>query len=148
MILNFSGFQIVFLTVLQKIKRNCISGLFCIVNLLELVRKNLFFQFNGFKPLQTKFKQNISVINVKQKCFYKKDIETHKKLKSEKEKKQQLRFLQKMIIYNDFSKKCYLVCVPIFNPINSSSLFRKSMVRVVSLSIPVSNYNVNIRLWE
>ena len=37
--LNFSDFQFVFIKVLWKIKRNCMSGLFCIANLLEVDRK-------------------------------------------------------------------------------------------------------------
>ena len=49
MTLNFSDFQLVFINVLRKIKCNYMSGLFCIVNLLEMGRKKtFFFKFYGF----------------------------------------------------------------------------------------------------
>ena len=38
------------LIVLLKIKRNCISGLFCIANLSEVVEKTYFLKFYGFEP--------------------------------------------------------------------------------------------------
>ena len=58
MILKFSDFEFVFINVLWKIKRNCTSGLFGIPNLLEVVRKNMYFNFMDFNPLQTKMKYN------------------------------------------------------------------------------------------
>ena len=42
MILKFSGFLVVLLTILWKIKDNCMSGSFCIANLLEVGRKIFF----------------------------------------------------------------------------------------------------------
>ena len=44
------------LTVLWKTKSNCMSGLFCIANLLELGRKKNFFSFMDFNLLKTKIK--------------------------------------------------------------------------------------------
>ena len=40
--MKFSDFQFVFINVLGKIKRNSMSGLFCIANLLEVGRKTHF----------------------------------------------------------------------------------------------------------
>ena len=54
--LKFSKFQFVFINVLWKIKRNCLSGLFCIVNLFEVSRKKHFSNFMDFNPVQTKMK--------------------------------------------------------------------------------------------
>ena len=39
MILKFSDFKVVVLTILCKIMRNYMSGLFCIANVLEVGRK-------------------------------------------------------------------------------------------------------------
>ena len=48
-----------------KIKHNCLNGLFCIANLLEVVRKKKVYKdFIDFKHLQTKMKQNITIINL------------------------------------------------------------------------------------
>ena len=50
MILKFLDFQYVFVNVLLKISSNCMSGLFCIANLLEMGRKKKFFlNFYGFQ---------------------------------------------------------------------------------------------------
>ena len=43
MILKFLDFQYVFVNVLLKISSNCMSGLFCIANLLEMGRNKIFF---------------------------------------------------------------------------------------------------------
>ena len=40
MTLKFLGFQFIVINVLWKIKRNCMSGLFCIANVVEEGRKN------------------------------------------------------------------------------------------------------------
>ena len=53
---NLQTSSLYFLTVLRKIKSNCRSGLFCMANLLELVKKNIFFNFVDFNPLQAKIK--------------------------------------------------------------------------------------------
>ena len=86
--LKFSDFQFVFINVLWKIKRNCISGFFCNANLWEAVRKKQFFK--AVYLLQTKMKQNIPIINVGEKRSYRNDIETHMKPKSKE--KIELRF--------------------------------------------------------
>ena len=39
---NFQIFSLVFINVYRKVKRNCMSGLFCIANLLEVDRKKHF----------------------------------------------------------------------------------------------------------
>ena len=55
MILKFLDFQYVFVNVLLKISSNCMSGLFCIANLLEIGRKKIFFKISmDFKLLRTK----------------------------------------------------------------------------------------------
>ena len=41
--LKLLGFQLVFINVLRKIIRNCMSGLFCIANLLEVGGEKNFF---------------------------------------------------------------------------------------------------------
>ena len=49
--LSFSSFQtfsLFLLTALQKIKRKCISELFCIANLTEMGRKNISLYFMNF----------------------------------------------------------------------------------------------------
>ena len=86
--LKFSDFQFVFINVLWKIKRNCISGFFCNANLWEAVRKKQFFK--AVYLLQTKMKQNIPIINVGEMRSYRNDIETHMKPKSKE--KIELRF--------------------------------------------------------
>ena len=48
MTLKFSDFQFVLIKVLWKIKCNCMSGLFCIANLLKVGRKMHSFKFYGF----------------------------------------------------------------------------------------------------
>ena len=45
---KFSDFQFVFINVLWKFKRNCMIGLFCTANLLNVGRKKMFFKFHGF----------------------------------------------------------------------------------------------------
>ena len=56
-ILKFLDFQFFLFTVLWKIKRNRIIGLFCTTNLLEVYRKKrLFFKFLDFNSRQTKMK--------------------------------------------------------------------------------------------
>ena len=72
--LKFSDFQFAFcfFTVLEKIKPDCMSGLFCILNLLEVGRKK---HFMDFHCRLTKRKQNILIMK-------RKDIETRKKAKS------------------------------------------------------------------
>ena len=63
--LKFSDFQFV----LWKIKSNCMSGLFCIANLLELGKKKYIFLIlwilTPFKPNEVKY----FIINVKKKVF-------------------------------------------------------------------------------
>ena len=59
----------------------CMSGLFCIANLLEEGRK-IVFCFVDFNSCQTKMKENISIINVKTKSYHRKDIEACKKMRS------------------------------------------------------------------
>ena len=44
---------------------------------------------------------------LRQNCFYRNDTETRKKLKSKE--KVELNHLQKMLIYDDFSKKCHVI---------------------------------------
>ena len=58
--LKLLGFQLDFFNVLRKIIRNCMSGLFCMENLLEAGGKKHFFNFMDFNLLQSKIKQNIS----------------------------------------------------------------------------------------
>ena len=40
--IKFSDFQFVLITALSKMKHNCMSELFCIVNLLEVGRNSFF----------------------------------------------------------------------------------------------------------
>ena len=69
MTLKFSDFQFIFINVLWKIKRNCMSGLYC-----KFIgggqKEKQFFNFMNFNPYQTKIKQNISIINIKTKLFF------------------------------------------------------------------------------
>ena len=59
------------------------NGFFFIADLLEVNRRKtlFFFNFVVFKPFQAKIKLNIPIINLRQKCLYRKDIETCKKPK-------------------------------------------------------------------
>ena len=56
MTLITSGLSLFLLTILWKIKRNCMSGLFCMAYLSKVGRKKHFFNFMVFKPLQAKIK--------------------------------------------------------------------------------------------
>ena len=47
---KFSDVQFAFVNILRKIKCNCMTGLFCIANLLKVGRKKHFRKFHGFQP--------------------------------------------------------------------------------------------------
>ena len=95
---------------------------------------------------------------LRQKCSYRNDIGTGKKAEKQNKswtkvcnltKTSKASDLLKMLVYDNLSKKCYiifkkfslllwkflsyLVCVPSFKSINSSSLCRKNMMAIVSL---------------
>ena len=67
--MKFLDLQFVFTNVLWKIKRNCMIGLFCIANLIEVGRKKTLFNFMDFSTLQTKMKYNIPIVSVRATVF-------------------------------------------------------------------------------
>ena len=70
---KFPDFHFAFINVLWKVKRECMGGLFCIENLLELGIKKPF-----FKKLWILQIPKIPINIRTKKCFYRSDIETHK----------------------------------------------------------------------